>query len=97
MFQLSRIFNSLYLNPNRAVAAAASLPSSLTSINDLWIAFEKLKDSVYCEATLESKKSVKSDGPSLKIMKIFMNFCSIHLKRTTDAQITKNKVTPTKN
>ena len=86
------------LNPNRAVAAAASLPSSLTSINDLCIAFEKLKDSVYCEATLESKKSVKSDGPSLKIMKIFMNFCSIRLiKRTTDAQITKNKVTPTKN
>ena len=67
------------LNPNRAVAAAASLPSSLTSINDLCIAFEKLKDSVYCEATLESKKSVKSDGPSLKIMKIFMIFCSIHL------------------
>ena len=60
------------LNPNRAVAAAASLPSSLTSINDLCIAFEKLKDSVYCEATLESKKSVKSDGPSLKIMKIFI-------------------------
>ena len=72
------------LNPNRAVAAAASLPSSLTSINDLCIAFEKLKDSVYCEATLESKKSVKSDGPSLKIMKIFMNFCSIHLIKRTN-------------
>ena len=86
------------LNPNRAVAAAASLPSSLTSMNDLCIAFEKLKDSVYCEATLESKKSVKSDGPSLKIMKIFMNFCSIHLiKRTTDAQITKNKQKSIKN
>ena len=76
------------LNPNRAVAAAASLPSSLTSMNDLCIAFEKLKDSVYCEATLESKKSVKSDGPSLKIMKICMNLCSIYLiKRTKDAKI----------
>ena len=74
MFQLSRIFNSLYLNPNRAVAAAASLPSSLTSMNDLCIAFEKLKDSVYCEATLESKKSVKSDGPSLEIKKIIHEF-----------------------
>ena len=54
------------LNPKSAVAAAASEPSSLTSMNDLCKAFEKLNDSVYCDATLESKKSVKSDGPSLK-------------------------------
>ena len=85
------------LNPNRAVAAAASLPSSLTSINDLCIAFEKLKDSVYCEATLESKKSVKSDGPSLKIMKIFMNFCSsrerrIHKLRKTNKNWSKIQI-----
>ena len=56
------------LNPKRAVAAAASLPSSLTSINDLCIALEKDNDSAYSEATLESKKSVKSEGPSLKIV-----------------------------
>ena len=83
------------LNPNRAVAAAASLPSSLTSMNDLCIAFEKLKDSVYCEATLESKKSVKSDGPSLKIMKKNHEFFVLFI--SSDHELQTNKQKPIKN